>query len=79
VDFVVFDGLGDQEVVRIVLVEVKSGSDKRLSARQAQLRAAVATGTLAVEWRTLAMPKSPGQVRHGRRVPRRIELPPDSR
>lgn len=75
IDFVVFDGLGDGAVERVVFVEVKSGSP-RLSARQAQIRSAIVSGELRVEWMTLRMPREP---RTDRRTshPRVVELPPD--
>jgi predicted Holliday junction resolvase-like endonuclease len=77
VDFVVFDGLGDDAVTRLVLVEVKSGKDRALSPRQAALRAAVGAGTLQVEWMTLRTPKPLGARRRAPR-PRIIVLPPDA-
>jgi predicted Holliday junction resolvase-like endonuclease len=64
-DFVVFDGLGDGEVQRIVLVEVKSGSDAPMNDRQRALRAAVQTGTVRVEWLTVRGPRP--AARRGRR------------
>jgi predicted Holliday junction resolvase-like endonuclease len=77
VDFVVFDGLGDDAVTRLVLVEVKSGRDRALSARQAELRAAVDAGVLTVEWKTLRTPPPSAGRRRAPR-PRIIELPPDA-
>jgi len=77
VDFVVFDGLGDDAVSRLVLVEVKSGRDRVLTPRQAALRAAVDAGLVEVEWMTLRTPKSPAARRRALR-PRIIELPPDA-
>lgn len=75
VDFVVFEGLGAGMVERVVLVEVKSG-DPRLSARQAQIRAAIDGGSLSVEWLTVRMPRKSGAARRRSR-PRIVELPPD--
>jgi predicted Holliday junction resolvase-like endonuclease len=77
VDFVVFDGLGDDAVTRLVLVEVKSGKDRALSSRQAGLRAAVDAGSLQVEWVTLPTPRPSVARRLGRR-PRIVELPEDA-
>jgi predicted Holliday junction resolvase-like endonuclease len=76
VDFVVFDGLTGGAVERIVLVEVKSG-DPRLNDRQAQIKAAITSGALRVDWVTLKMPRPPGTSARRRR-PRIIELPPES-
>jgi predicted Holliday junction resolvase-like endonuclease len=67
VDFVVFDGLGDDAVIRLVLVEVKSGKDRSLSVRQSALRAAVDAGTLRVEWMTLRTSRPPTARRLSRR------------
>jgi predicted Holliday junction resolvase-like endonuclease len=77
VDFVVFDGLGGDDVERLVLVEVKSGNDVRLNARQAHLRAAVHAGLVRLEWMTLRAPK-PAPARRRRPPPRIVELPPES-
>ena len=52
VDFVVFDGLDDGNVRRIVFVEVKTGGAK-LNARQRCVRDAVRSG--AVEWREIRL------------------------
>lgn len=48
VDFVVFDGLNDGEVRKIVFVEVKTGSSG-LSARERRVRDAICSG--CVEWK----------------------------
>jgi predicted Holliday junction resolvase-like endonuclease len=52
VDFVVFDGLDDGKVRRIVFIEVKTGGAK-LNARERCVRDAVRAG--AVEWRELRL------------------------
>lgn len=56
VDFVVFDGLCDDAIQRVLLVEVKSGRP-RLNPRQEQLRAAIDSRTLPLEWLTVEMPR----------------------
>jgi len=53
VDFVVFDGLSDGQVQRIVFVEVKTG-DAQLSGRERRVRDAVQGGR--VEWHELRGP-----------------------
>jgi predicted Holliday junction resolvase-like endonuclease len=50
VDFVVFDGLSESAVRRVVFVEVKTG-DARVSVREQGIRDAVNRG--AVEWMEL--------------------------
>ena len=50
VDFVVFDGLSDGQVTRIVFVEVKTG-DAQLSGRERRVRDAVQEAR--VEWHEL--------------------------
>jgi len=50
VDFVVFDGLSDGQVTRIVFVEVKTG-DAQLSGRERRVRDAVQQAR--VEWHEL--------------------------
>jgi predicted Holliday junction resolvase-like endonuclease len=50
VDFVVFDGLSDGQVTRIVFVEVKTG-DAQLSGRERRVRDAVQEGR--IEWHEL--------------------------
>jgi predicted Holliday junction resolvase-like endonuclease len=72
VDFVVFDGLSDGRLERIVLVEVKSGNDAKLNERQVALRAAVNAGTARLEWLTVRGPRP--SARHGRGS----LLPPDA-
>jgi predicted Holliday junction resolvase-like endonuclease len=75
VDFVVFDGLGEGAVRRVVLVEVKSGRS-RLSARQAQIESAIANRELEVDWLTVQVPqKTPASRRRPR--PRTVDLPPE--
>lgn len=53
VDFVVFDGLSDGEVSRVVFVEVKTGGAE-LSPRERRVRDAV--WERRVEWRELRVP-----------------------
>jgi predicted Holliday junction resolvase-like endonuclease len=53
VDFVVFDGLSDGQVSRVVFVEVKTGGAE-LSARERRVRDAVAERR--VEWHELRLP-----------------------
>ena len=48
VDFVVFDGLDDGDLRRIVFVEVKTG-DSKLTTRERQIRDAIRDGS--VEWK----------------------------
>jgi predicted Holliday junction resolvase-like endonuclease len=52
VDFVVFDGLDDGELRRIVFVEIKTG-DAVLSTRERRIREAIQGGR--VEWRELRL------------------------
>lgn len=52
VDFVVFDGLDEGELRRIVFVEIKTG-DAALSVRERRIRDAIRRG--AVEWRELRL------------------------
>lgn len=52
VDFVVFDGLDDGEVERIVFVEIKTGN-AALSTRERKIRDAIQRGR--VEWRELRL------------------------
>ena len=56
VDFVVFDGLSDGHVTRIVFVEVKTGGAD-LSTRERRVRAAVADRR--IEWHELRIPAAP--------------------
>lgn len=74
VDFVVFDGLGEEAVSRVVLVEVKSGRKGGLSTRQAALRAAVNAGAVRLQWLTIKGPK-PAATRRPPIRPQIIELP----
>lgn len=74
VDFVVFDGLSDGAVKRVVLVEVKSGKQS-LSARQAQIRTALRSGELPLAWMTLPAPKAVPTLRRAGRAGL-IEQPP---
>lgn len=77
VDFVVFDGLCNDAVQRVLLVEVKSGAP-RLNARQEQLRSAIASRALPLEWLTVRMPR---HAESGGRAPRTkiTKLPRDPR
>ena len=52
VDFIVFDGLDDGELRRIVFVEIKTG-DAALSTRERRIREAIQRGR--VEWRELRL------------------------
>jgi predicted Holliday junction resolvase-like endonuclease len=52
VDFVVFDGLDDGDLRRIVFVEIKTG-DAALSTRERRIREAIRHGR--VEWRELRL------------------------
>ena len=52
VDFVVFDGLDEGELRRIVFVEIKTG-DAALSVRERKIRDAIRRGD--VEWRELRL------------------------
>jgi len=54
IDFIVFDGLSDGAVRRVVFVEVKTGSSA-LSARERLLREAILQRR--VEWRELQLPE----------------------
>lgn len=56
VDFVVFDGLDEGELRRVVFVEVKTGASK-LTARERQVRDAIRAGR--VEWQELRGGKAP--------------------
>lgn len=61
VDFVVFDGLANGTVQRVLLVEVKSGKSD-LNPRQRHLRRAVRMRTLPLEWLDVEMPlAAPGR------------------
>ncbi len=55
VDFVVFDGLNDGDVKRVVFVEVKTGASE-LSPRERRVRDAVRNAQ--VEWLELRLPPS---------------------
>jgi predicted Holliday junction resolvase-like endonuclease len=51
VDFVVFDGVTDDEVKRIVLVEVKTrGGTSAMTERQRQIKTGIDAGTIALEF-----------------------------
>jgi predicted Holliday junction resolvase-like endonuclease len=56
VDFVVFDGLDEGRVERVVFVEVKTGS-AALSARERRVREAVEDGR--IEWQVVRLPGVP--------------------
>jgi len=56
VDFVVFDGLDDGEVERIVFVEVKTGVSA-LTTRERRVRDAIRQGR--VEWKEIRMADAP--------------------
>jgi predicted Holliday junction resolvase-like endonuclease len=59
VDFVVFDGLDEGELRRIVFVEIKTG-DSTLSVRERRIRDAIRRGD--VEWRELRLGVDPVRV-----------------
>ena len=52
IDYVVFDGLSDEEELEVVFVEVKTGASK-LSKREAKLRDAIKAGR--VRWEELRL------------------------
>lgn len=52
IDYVIFDGLSDEEEVEVVFVEVKSG-DSRLSGRESKVRDAIQAGR--VRWEELRL------------------------
>ena len=60
VDFVVFDGLDEGELRRIVFVEIKTGG-AALSTRERRIRDAICRGD--VEWRELRLGAEPRQLR----------------
>jgi predicted Holliday junction resolvase-like endonuclease len=60
VDFVVFDGLDEGELRRIVFVEIKTGG-AALSTRERRIRDAIGRGD--VEWRELRLGAEPRQLR----------------
>ncbi|HXV64843.1 MAG TPA: Holliday junction resolvase-like protein [Vicinamibacteria bacterium] len=49
IDFVVFDGLSDGDLDEIVFVEIKTGTEARLSARERRIRKAVMEGRVRFE------------------------------
>lgn len=51
IDLIVFDGLSNEMVAQIVFIEVKTGENRRLSARQQQIRDAIKRGK--VIWREI--------------------------
>lgn len=53
IDFVIFDGLEDGDVRRVVFVEIKSGTSANLNGRQRQVRRAIENG--AVDFETLRL------------------------
>lgn len=62
VDFVVFDGLDEGELRRIVFVEIKTGA-AALSTRERRIRDAIVRGD--VEWRELRLGGDPVPARAG--------------
>jgi Endonuclease related to archaeal Holliday junction resolvase len=74
VDFVVFDGLCNEGVERVVFVEVKSGRPT-LAPRQVQLRSAITSGALPLEWLTVEIPRRTERQMRALR-PRLTKLPP---
>ena len=53
VDLIVFDGLQDGSLQRLVLVEVKAGKTAGLTQRERQIRDAITSGNLPLEWDVL--------------------------
>jgi len=51
VDFIVFDGMSDEQVKEVVFVEVKTGQSPALTTRQRQIRNAVQSGR--VRWKEI--------------------------
>jgi predicted Holliday junction resolvase-like endonuclease len=47
IDFMVFDGLAEGEVREVILVEVKSGSSKTLSAREKSVKSCIQNGAVS--------------------------------
>ena len=58
VDFVVFDGLDEGELRRVVLLEVKTGDGAQLTKRERQIRDAVTAGR--VEWQAIRVARRDG-------------------
>lgn len=58
VDFVVFDGLDEGELRRVVLLEVKTGEAAGLTRRERQIRDTVAAGH--VEWQSIRVARRDG-------------------
>lgn len=58
VDFVVFDGLDEGDLRRVVLLEVKTGDGAQLSRRERQIRDAVEAGQ--VEWQSIRVARRDG-------------------
>lgn len=56
VDLIVFDGLQEGSLRRLVLVEVKSGKASSLTERERMIRDAILSGPLRVEWDVLHIP-----------------------
>lgn len=53
VDLIVFDGLQDGALRRLVLVEVKAGKSAGLTERERRIRNAITSGGLPIEWDVL--------------------------
>jgi len=53
VDLIVFDGLQEGSLRRLVLVEVKSGKRAGLTERERRIRDAITSGSLPIEWDVL--------------------------
>lgn len=49
VDFIVFEGLTEGDVTRVVFIEVKTGQSARLSRREKQVQAAIENGEVDFE------------------------------
>ena len=66
IDYVVFDGLCDGDVRKVVFVEVKTGDSAALSKRERQVRTAVKSGR--VDFETLHADRPTGRVTRARRA-----------
>lgn len=73
VDFVVFDGLSEGELRRVVFVEVKSSMKPALNDNQKQVRAAIEEQRVAFE--TISITRTPGEPQpQVRTIQRRREI-----
>lgn len=53
IDLIVFDGLEDGQLRRIVFVEVKAGKSAGLTARERVIQNAINSGGLSLKWETM--------------------------